>query len=107
MSLWEERAARNEALFREVNEQVNALASDSHGSAEFLCECGNADCTERVHVPLRLYEQIRTNPRAFLLVPGHENDEFETAVERGVGYLVVEKEGTAGRIAERTDPRNQ
>ena len=33
MSLWEERAARNEALFREVNEQVDSLSERARLSA--------------------------------------------------------------------------
>jgi hypothetical protein len=37
-------------------------------------------------------------------VPGHDGD-FEHVVERSPGYVIVEKEGDAGRIAQRTDPR--
>ena len=60
MSLWEERAARNEALFREVNEQARS-ASDRQQSApaeEFLiiCECSDDRCTERISLPLAVYE---------------------------------------------------
>ena len=108
MSLWEERAGRNEALFREVNERVLELVpggEEKRGSADFVCECSRDDCTERMPVPLAVYEAVRSDPRRFLLLPGHENDRFETVVERTAGYLIVEKEGSAGRIAERTDPR--
>jgi hypothetical protein len=105
VSLWEERAGRNEALFREVNERVRDLAGDHRGSAEFVCECSREDCSERIHVPLAVYESVRADPRHFLVIPGHENDLLETVGERTASYLVVEKEGAAGRIADRTDPR--
>src|SRR5262245_26152391 len=104
MNLWEERAGRNEALFREVNEQLEALSGEPAGERGFVCECSNADCTERLHVSLSVYESVRAEPRRFLLVPGHEG-EVDQVVERGDGYVIVEKEGGAGRISERTDPR--
>jgi hypothetical protein len=109
VSLWEERAARNEALFREVNEEVERLTARLGGGgdrADFVCECSQAECTEWLRVPLGLYESVRAAPRRFLLVAGHERSEFESVVERGAGYVVVEKEGTAGRIADGTDPRS-
>jgi hypothetical protein len=107
MTLWEERAARNEALFREVNEQVRSLsdqfASDT-GTVGFVCECSRDDCAERLELPIAVYEAVRAHPRRFLVVPGHDGD-FEHVVERSLGYVIVEKEGDAGRIAQRTDPR--
>lgn len=108
MSLPEERAARNEALFREVNEQVRQLGEsrDESGVADFVCECSQDTCTQRVHVPVATYEAVRSNPRRFIVLPGHQND-FEHVVARGDGFLIVEKEGTAGRVAERSDPRSE
>lgn len=106
-SLWEERAARNEALFREVNEQLKTV-SDQFGTLderiEFVCECSSDSCVERVRVPTEVYEDVRADPRRFLVLPGHES-EVERAVTRGPGYVIVEKEGKAGRIAAQTDPR--
>jgi hypothetical protein len=108
MNLPEERAARNEALFREVNEQVRSIsASQPSTPAEkflIICECSDDRCTERVSLPLGVYESVRANPRRFVVVAGHDND-FERVVERSDGYAVVEKEGDAGRVAEQTDPR--
>jgi hypothetical protein len=108
-SLWEERAARNEALFREVNEQLKTV-SDQFGTVEdgveFVCECSSDSCVERVRVPREVYEAVREDPRRFLVLPGHEGD-FEHAVVRAPTYVIVEKEGTAGRIAAQTDPRTQ
>jgi hypothetical protein len=109
MSLWEERAARNEALFREVNEQVETLA-DRHGDPArdelgVVCECSDDACTERLQLSVGAYEAVRSESRHFLVVPGHEGD-FEHVVAARQGYLIVEKDGAAGLIAEQTDPRS-
>jgi hypothetical protein len=102
------RLARNEALFREVNERI-AEVSRSYGlgdSLEFLCECGDARCLEAIAVTRRDYERVRADFDRFLVAPGHENLEIERVVERNDGYLVVQKLGEAGEIAEDTDPRS-
>lgn len=108
MSLWEERAARNEALFREVNEQAERLGHiwQSEGkSARFICECADAACTETIAVPADVYQRVRSNPRQFLIRPGHQQPGLEGIVAASDGYVIVEKTGTAGRIAEQTNPR--
>ena len=46
---------------------------------------------------------MREHPRRFLVAPGHEHPELERVVERHTGYLIVEKTGTAGTVAEQTD----
>jgi hypothetical protein len=108
MNLWEERAARNEALFREVNEQVRRLSDaqgdPTGGEVACVCECSDDSCTERLHVTLAVYEGVRADPRHFLVAPGHDTA-IEHVVRSGDGYAVVEKEGAAGRIADQTDPR--
>jgi hypothetical protein len=105
MSLWEERAGRNEALFREVNEGVEKFAREDDAAAAFVCECSNDSCTEHLRLELRVYEEVRSHARRFFVLPGHENP-ADHVIERHDSYLIVEKEGDAGRIAERTDPRD-
>jgi hypothetical protein len=105
MSLFEERAARNEALFREVNEQVATLAARDDEAASFVCECSDADCMHRIRVPLRSYEEVRSHPRRFIVRAGHESA-FEHVIERRGDYSIVEKEGLAGRVADSHDPRS-
>ena len=105
VSLWEERAARNEALFREVNERVEEL-HEVASAAEFVCECPDEACTERLAVPLETYERVRNSALLFLVAPGHERPELEHVVERGDGFLIIKKNTPATtRIAEQTDPR--
>ncbi len=102
--------AKNEALFRDVNEKVREI-DNAHGGAtselaEFLCECGNADCLERVPMTLHEYERIRSNPVHFAFLAGHENPEVERIVERTDRYVVVEKVAGERDIGRETDPRS-
>jgi hypothetical protein len=105
MSLWEQRAARNEALFREVNENI-ALLEERHGTTitepVFICECANDGCTEQFAVDLDTYQRVREQPRLFFVLPGHQAPELERVVETHRDYLIVEKTGEAGEVAERT-----
>jgi hypothetical protein len=108
MSLADERAAANEALFRSVNEQVRHLAGRHFGPLEptgFVCECSDDTCTERIHLSLEIYEAVRANARYFVVAVGHEDREIERVVDSGAGFAIVEKQGTAAEIAEDTDPR--
>jgi hypothetical protein len=101
-SLWEQRAARNETLFREVNENIARLEERSGESAQavFICECASELCTERLTVDEATYRRVREHPRRFLVLPGHVNEALETIVETHDSYLIVEKTGEAGEVAE-------
>jgi hypothetical protein len=91
------RQARNEALFREVNERIAQLGESAQawspdGTIEFMCECGrDGGCGERVRVPLDAYERVRQQDDRFVVVPGHETPDLEHTVDSGEGYLVVDK----------------
>jgi hypothetical protein len=102
------RIGLNEALFRAVNEQIDALTS-RFGKAEtieIICECGYGGCTERLDVPLSVYESVRADSHRFLVVPGHEIPASETLVESTRAYGIVEKDGgMPADVAEKTDPR--
>jgi hypothetical protein len=101
-----ERVARNEGVFREVNERINELAErHSFGHVDFICECSRLGCREVVDCPPDVYEQVRANPRRFILAPGHVDSRFESVVHDGNRYVVVEKHGEAGAVAERENPR--
>jgi hypothetical protein len=103
----EERIARNEALFREVNERIaeSAQRFDSD-RAEFVCECADQDCTDRVEVTLEEYELVRADGTQFLLRPGHEDTRVENVVERRGRFAIVRKVNAAiARMVRRLDPR--
>lgn len=104
-----ERVARNEALFRQVNERVrevsDAFAAVDPSPIEFVCECGREDCTEPVPLTLPEYERVRSVATQFVVVPGHVISEVESVVERRDLYVVVEKHPQQARIAQELDPR--
>ena len=104
------RVGLNESIFRQVNEQIENLNRDFGAELPVItviCECANGECTERLEISATEYESVRADPRRYIVVPGHQLPEFESVVESGNGYDVVEKrEVTAAELAEETDPRS-
>lgn len=101
------RLGQNEALFRSINERIEAGTwpqSDSNLVA-FRCECATLRCNVLVELSLAEYESVRANSRHFILAPGHERAEVEEVIHRTNEYVVVRKFGEAGHVAETTDPR--
>ena len=101
-----DRIAHNESVFRDVNERIadGRWPGEANDPVAFRCECGSLACNRLVEVTLALYEQVRADPRHFILLPGHEISAVEV-VDSGDAYIVVEKVGVAGEVAEATDPR--
>ena len=107
MSHREERFARNETLFREVNERIEDVSRGHvEDSLEFLCECGQQECLEALGLSRSAYEAVRAHGDRFLVAIGHEEPEVERVVEIYERYQIVEKTGKAGDIAEASDPRS-
>ena len=52
------------------------------------------------------YERVRAEGARFFVVPGHEDASVELIVATTPTYLVVEKDGHAGIVAEAADPRD-
>jgi hypothetical protein len=106
----ERRMARNEALFREVNERVNEVAED-HGrdglGYEYFCECANADCTFRLSLTAEEYESVRSDPTQFVVRPDHYTPEIEDLVTSNERFWIVKKTGEEGHYVEQLDPRSE
>jgi hypothetical protein len=103
-----ERRAKNESLFRDVNERIEALEQEfgSTDKSEFVCECDRIDCSDRFEMTLPEYEELRSDPTTFAVLPGHEWPEVEDVVAERTGYVVVRKrEGEPARIATQDAPR--
>jgi hypothetical protein len=103
-----ERAARNQALFREVNERLQELASNfqgTTGTAVFSCECADLSCIEQIDVTLDEYEAVRSDPNQFLVLRAHVFHDVENTVREHDGYVVVAKIGEGATIAAEADPR--
>ena len=94
-----ERTARNESLFREVNDRIEELSENVEaqgiapdgGLVEFHCECGRDGCSERVRLTVAEYQRVRADNDRFALVPGHETPEMEAVVESNERFVVVDK----------------
>jgi hypothetical protein len=93
-----ERAARNEEVFRSVNQHIQAGA-DRHGrhvALRFHCECGHASCFETIDLMPDAYERVANGDgHRFIVLHGHEEPAIERIVESHHGWLVVEKFGDA------------
>ena len=104
----EERLAKNEVLFRSVNEAIEQQAVRFGGmdEYEFICECASRVCFERITLTLRQYEHIRADGTRFFVSPGHADVSLEQVIEQAPKYHVVQKDGAAGIVADLTDPRD-
>jgi hypothetical protein len=94
----EERVARNEELFQEVNRQIEKL-EESLGEPEtltILCECSKKHCLNTLELEPVVYQRVRANPLLFFVVPGHQDLGIERVGEQTRSFLVVEKIGRAG-----------
>jgi transcription initiation factor TFIID subunit TAF12 len=102
-----ERRATNEALFRDVNERIAESAERFDAEeTDFVCECADPNCTDRVSASLAEYEQVRAEPTTFLVVPGHEQDDIERVVsDRGRFRMVDKFQAAVRRTVVRLDPR--
>jgi hypothetical protein len=98
------RRARNEVLFREINERLQGLNGD-FGTSEWLCECSDLECVGRVEMTEAEYEDVRRHGARFVLLAGHEQLDIERIVTRHVGYVVAEKTGIGADLALLRDPR--
>ena len=103
------RIGLNEAVFREANERIEELNQTFATLTDELvlvCECGYADCTDKISMGADEYEELRTDAAHFAIVHGHDIPDVEQVVMEREGYDVVRKDdGVARHIAEVTDPR--
>ena len=103
----EARIARTETVFRHVNERI-AETAERFGSdqTEFVCECADSDCQDRLEVPLEEYEEVRTESTHFLVADGHQEPGYERVVKKRRGYAIVHKfTSSLAAAVRRTDPR--
>ena len=103
-----DRVAKNEALFRAVNDRVRELGDETalvSDTIDFLCECGNGDCLQAIAMRADEYELVRANPVHFVVAHGHEKPDVERVVAESDGFVVIEKHPDEQDIARSTDPR--
>jgi hypothetical protein len=98
------RLARNETIFREVNERIEEFTREDEW-LDIVCECGNPDCQEPLRVTIAEYERVRQGPTDFLVAPGHAISGIEVIVTGTDRFEVVRKRPGEGELARATDPR--
>jgi hypothetical protein len=104
-----EAQARNEELFRNVNERIETLSQTVERDdpmMEYLCECDSPGCYEKIRATRGEYESVRAEATHFIVLAGHEDPGVERVTFSNNRFLIVEKHGAAARDAEETDPRN-
>jgi hypothetical protein len=104
-----DRAARNEEIFRSVNEGIVAGAKQHNVSwpFPFHCECSSASCVETLSIAPHDYERITSKRFRFVVMPGHENAGVERIAETHEAFLVVEKTGEARDQIARDHPQHE
>lgn len=98
-----ERIAKNEAVFRATNRELEAAEQEVGGgtaeSLEVLCECGRQDCSGVITLTVGEYDGVHAQDDRFVVLRGHESPDIERVVEEHGDYLVVDKFGEAEEIA--------
>jgi hypothetical protein len=102
------RMGADEAAIRDVNEGIERgqWPGEEDAPVGFRCECARLGCNQLVELTVHEYEEIRSHPRRFVVVPGHELPGVETVVATRPGYVIVEKRDQAGGVAEQAHPRD-
>jgi len=109
MSSREERMAMNEAAARHINEEIEeAHQGDPPGRRiSITCECALTTCDRSIEITLAEYQQVRSDPRQFAIVPEHFIGDIEAIVDENERFAVVAKrQGTPADVATEHDPRS-
>ena len=104
----EVRAARNQAMFRAVNEQMaelNAALGSMADIRTIACECADTGCVDMLEIEPGEYEAVRSAPNRFAVRPRHVFPEVERVVSENDRFAVVEKLRLAAEVAAAHDPR--
>lgn len=102
---WGIRAARNQALFRAINDELKG-AQSAAGDPDMLriaCECADAACVETLEIDGGRYAEVRHKAKHFIVLADHVYPEIEYVVGEDTRYVIVEKTGEAGRFVEAAD----
>ena len=98
-------------MFRELNErlkELNEAFSLVVPVGEWICECVNDICMERIEMSVEAYEAVRRHGARVFIASSDEHfrPDVERVVEHNVGYWVVERTGHAGTPAKGDDSRS-
>lgn len=107
--LTEERKAKNEVLFKKINEKVRRAEEDMLSKKErksrlidFVCECENMACIESIPLTLSQYTSLRKSKTQFFLRTGHQDPTIERVVKDMDYFLIVKKIGAGKKVAQKS-----
>jgi hypothetical protein len=104
-----DRVARNEAMYKAVNREIQEASTEAGSSPtdqlDVLCECGREGCSTTLALTIAEYNETHGQQDRFVVAAGHESPEIERVVKRMEHYFIVDKFGEAEEIAEAEDPR--
>jgi hypothetical protein len=84
------RLVHNEALFREINEEIDQHRSG--GTATYVCECADTSCVAEIPLAADEYAAVRAGSHRFVVAPGHVVPAIEHVIARTDDHTVVEKD---------------
>jgi hypothetical protein len=99
----EMRAARNQALFRTLNENIKEVNLEFSVVTEafvIACECTDETCVETLDISTDEYAETRSDPWHFVVLEGHVDPEAEKVIAVNTTHVVVEKRARARALAE-------
>ena len=104
-----DRVAKNEAMHRAVNREIENVAEDfgerGGDTIDVLCECGQPGCTSLLSLTIADYDRVHGQRDRFIVAHGHMDPELERVVEESGEYLVVDKFGEAEATDEEEERR--
>jgi hypothetical protein len=107
---WRDEEAKNQTVFREMNEWTKEAAdagSETTPPLEaYLCECSDRRCAESIRLSREEYESVRSVGTRFAIALHHENPEIDVVIFENDRYATVETfHRSAAEIALAMDPR--
>src|SRR3954470_6864534 len=93
------RVVQNEQGFRDSNNRTLQHASvdetDDQEPIQFVCECGDKDCDQRLVITAAGFTTAHSAPNRFIVKPGHVYPDVERIVTENETFAVVEKQPIA------------
>ena len=93
------RAAQNRELFGEIGDDLRLLSERVDGELaidEFVCECVDSGCSDRVALTVAEYEAVHEMPARFAVRPGHVHADYDEVVDEHDQFTVVAKRAASG-----------
>jgi hypothetical protein len=91
-----QRGSQNQRKYRHVNRRFLDVLSRSPASVDgellpFICECADGDCAGRIDITAWRYEDIHSDERHYVILPGHMRIAGEEIMEENSYYEIVKK----------------